>query len=559
MYTFGQLKTAIRGVIWPDGEADNLVVAHNKFFVDALLDLQTWVKCLQQDHIDIIPQCATLYNCGLTALDAPRGTIFKVSVIDKLDPDTGLESADADTDYCSEIVYRQIDPCHIRSYLTRSQRQGCCLSIPFYFGLPISGCGSAAYPIPTNADLPDGLPLLPLGYSYPQASTDRTSGRSLHGVWAIERGKLYIAPWIQSTETILIKWDGIKRTWTDADGVDPDPQFAQAVEEYVRWQHAGKYDRDEAEHNRAAAAYNLARQTLIYNCRQETMLRSCKPSLARATSLGTSTLYYNEEQQSVATCEEGYTGTAVTVTIPAGTVGSTISVADANQKAQQQAQVQAQAQLVCTEIPVTYWNVAQTQTAACDAVEGAPAPVGAPVTVTVAANTYSSTISQADADNQARAAALAEARAQRTCTYGNAEQTAICPNDDSITATIAANTYQSTLSQSDADRQALTAATNLVNADAGCLAAGGGLTFYNEAKLCSASTFALCSNPLGGYTPGTVLVTVIVPAGVFSSTTSQSSVNQYAELVGTAFAQDVAAARSAKHQCGSYNTTYPNP
>ena len=99
MYTFGQLKTAIRQIIWPDGEADNLVAAHDKFFIDALMDLQTWVKCLEQDHTDIIPQCATLYNCGLTVLDAPRGAILKLSVIDKIDAATRRESAAANDDY----------------------------------------------------------------------------------------------------------------------------------------------------------------------------------------------------------------------------------------------------------------------------------------------------------------------------------------------------------------------------------------------------------------------------------------------------------------------------
>ena len=96
MYTFGQLKSDIRKRVFPAGEASNLVASHDKMFIDAMMDLQTWVKCLQYDHTDLVPQCATLYNCGLTVFDAPRGSILKVSVVDRIDPTTGAESAEAE-------------------------------------------------------------------------------------------------------------------------------------------------------------------------------------------------------------------------------------------------------------------------------------------------------------------------------------------------------------------------------------------------------------------------------------------------------------------------------
>ena len=561
MYTFGQLKTGIRQIIWPTGEPDNLVAAHDKFFVDAMLDLQTWVKCLQQDHTDLIPQCATAYKCGLTVFDAPRGNILRVSVIDKIDPDTGLEDADADDDYCSEIVYSQIHPCQIKDYLDRSLKRGCCLSIPYFFCLPFSSCGLATYPVPTDVGLATGLPVLPLGYHYPQDSTDQTL-RSQTGVWAVERGKIHLAPWIQSTETIIVKWDGIKRTWNDADPVDPDPQLAQAVEEYVRQQHASKYDKDEAEAMRAAGAYNLARQTLIYNCREETRVRACETSHARSSTISLSTLYYNDERQFTANCADGQTGTPVTVTVPAGTVGSNISVADANEKALQQAQTQAQAQLVCTDIPTTYWNSAQTATATCEQEEGAPPPVGNPVTVTIPAHSYSSTVSQSAADAAALAAAQAQAEAQLSCTYGNAEQsyTASCPEGstgDDVTATVPANTYQSTVSQADADSQALTAATNEANTALVCSVAP--TIWYNTAQTGQATAATTCLNAWGNYVPGIVTVTVTVSASTVTSTSGQSEANLYAQVLAQNFAQAVAAARAAAHQCGAYSTTYPNP
>ncbi len=84
MLTYGNLITRLRPQIWPTGEAPNLVPSHDQSFVDCLDDLQTWVECLQVDHYDLFPQCATLYNCGLTVFDQPPHSMVKrLSVIDK--------------------------------------------------------------------------------------------------------------------------------------------------------------------------------------------------------------------------------------------------------------------------------------------------------------------------------------------------------------------------------------------------------------------------------------------------------------------------------------------
>jgi len=82
--TFGQLKKDIRDQIFPDGESSNLVKSHDKSFIDAIIDIQKWVACAQQNNTSLFPQCSTFYKCGMTVIDsAPRGIIRSVSVIDK--------------------------------------------------------------------------------------------------------------------------------------------------------------------------------------------------------------------------------------------------------------------------------------------------------------------------------------------------------------------------------------------------------------------------------------------------------------------------------------------
>lgn len=569
MYTWGQLKSDIRQQIFPSGEAENLVVAHDKYFIDAIIDIQTWVECQQQDNTDIRQQCETFYQCGLTVMDAPRGNIKQLTLIDKINPETKQEDADSPDDWCSAVNYVQVDFVHVKRYMAVSRSCGRCLAIGTFFGLPYR-FGRPTYPTPTDADVPAGLPPLDLGFHYPQESTNRNWGRAGAGVWALDRGKIYIAPWIQTTETAVIKWDGIKRTWGDADPIDPDPLLSAAISDWVRWKNAEIFDRDTEAATLAANSYTVNLAKLIHQCREETRTRNLEGSKARqASTLGsqTTSLYYNDQQSASAQCPDDTTGDPVSVTISAGVVGSNVSVADANAKAMAQAQEQAQAQLVCTANPTTYWNVAMTATAACDTEEGAPIPVGNPVTVTTPANTYSSTISQTAANDIAYAAALASARSQRQCTYGNKEvsYTASCPSGSTgadVTVTIAAGTYTSTLSQQAADDLATAAATNQAIQEVGPGCTGTPPYYTNTPQQGYWAILGGC-HPAGAGGIGSgasvpVQVAVIMPAGSFYAA-SLASANITAQAAATSFAQQVAAYRVATGQCGAYSTTYPNP
>lgn len=115
-------------------------------------------------------------------------------------------------------------------------------------------------------------------------------------------------------------------------------------------------------------------------------------------------LYYNEEQQYTAECGEGQTGTPVTKIVPAGTVTSTISQEDANQKAWEQAKEEAESELSCL-----FYNEEQSYTAYCQEGE-----IGQPVTVTIPAETYTAATLE-EANNIALAAAQEQAEQQLIC------------------------------------------------------------------------------------------------------------------------------------------------
>lgn len=506
--------------------------------VEALIDLQTWVECLQINNTQVIAQCDTLFKCGYTVVDAPRGRINRLYTIDRINQDTGREDPEVPTDWCSVVNYRQVNYSDLNRYVSKTLAQaeagafwGWCGSmgamLQGIFAFPSCWASKyGTYPPPTDAGL-EFAPPLPIGYHYAQESTNSPNGlRAQWGMWAIRGGQIFVAPWIQSTETIVIEWDGIKRTWNDIDLVDDDPNLKKAVEWYVRWQHALKYDHDYEAAKAAVANYYEARSVLMHECREENEVRDISNSVdsaARGASL-VREVFTNEPQTATAQCPDNTTGNPVTVTIPAGTTTSTVSVADANAQARSLALQQAGAQLDCAAIPVTYWNTAQSATAQC--VGG----LGGPTSATVQAGQVSSTVSQLDADNQAKAQAQAAADAALACTFTNIEQpyTATCPSGhpgSDVTRVIPAGTYTSALSQKDAQDQAYAAAK--LQADQALVCAGAPTVYTNTEKIVPVRYS--CSTVHGMVV---LAAPITVPADIFSSLVSQADANAQAIAFG---------------------------
>jgi len=182
----------------------------------------------------------------------------------------------------------------------------------------------------------------------------------------------------------------------------------------------------------------------------------------------------NEEVSYTASCSNGQTGSDSEYTVEAGEFSSLASQADANAQALAYAQVQAIAGLTCV-----WENTEQTFTATCPGsiVDGDISPAGAQigdeVTVVVPAGDYTSTVSQEDADAQALAAAQDSAELDLECYWANSPQsfTAVCPEGyfgDPVLVTIPVATYTSEDSQADADEQALDAATEQAEEDLEC-------------------------------------------------------------------------------------------
>jgi hypothetical protein len=548
-YTFADLLAELQPILWPTGEQENLIGPHQALFVEALIDLQTWVECLQVNNVSVSPQCNTLFKCGMTVLDCPRGHINRLYTLDQVNQTTGLEDPTVPTDWCSIVNYRQVDYSDLERLISQDLAK-IDLSFWNWFGVPNALAGIIAfptcwnskypaYPPPTDAGL-ETAPALPVGYHYAQSSTDMPNGiRAQFGMWAQRGGQIFITPWIQSTETVVIEWDGIKRTWNPTDLVDNDPNLKKAVRWYVLWQQALLYDKDYVAANAASINYAEARAVLIEECRAENAVRDAGDSVnskARGAAQVVPT-FANNAQTATANCPAGTTGSSVSYTVPAGTVLVYTNQADADAQALSLALQTAGQQLTCVAPPTTYVNTAQSATATC--IGG----TGSPVTVNIPAGQYSSIISQTDANQQALNAAQAAAQGALQCTYSNTAQsyTASCPvgsTGTSVTINVPAGTFSSTLSLSDANAKALASAANQANSQLVCSVQP--TVYYNTVQ--SVILIATCSNgvltivPVGQPGTGNLSTTVNVPAGEFSSLLSQADANNqaltYAQSVG---------------------------
>lgn len=296
-YTFGDLKDELRPLLWPQGEAENLVIPHNKFFEEAMVEIQRWVPCQQYNNTQIYRACSRFYQCGLTVMQAPSGgdplrsignKIISVSVIDKINPTTRQEDATSPDDWCSKIQYTQVDFCKLEKYSQHVKTCYTCGGGPLafadfsgIFGFPYMMCGKGNFPVPDDQEYLAN-PALPMGFHYqPQTSTNSRYGRAQMGVWALHRGRLYLAPWLQGTEIVIVEWDGLKNIWDDIDFVENNITLKRAVRYYVAWNHARDYDQDNDAAARAQDNWNEALKDLMRDCREETRVQGCEPSHAR--------------------------------------------------------------------------------------------------------------------------------------------------------------------------------------------------------------------------------------------------------------------------------------
>ncbi len=239
--TFAQYYTLISAAVFPEGEAENLVNVHKLAVKDALIDLQTKIPCLRTDNADYIAQSSTLFHCGSSTFDTVDGNIERVytMVVDQ---------------GCSEVEYAYIDQNRMNDMINSYR---CCISENAY--------GMNPYTLNHAA----GSPLYVAG----SPSTDKDyRTETKKGYWSLNRGTIYIFPSIESTEQVVVEWNGIRRTFEDGTVLPAtfqDRDVMSTVELYLDSQVARKETKDMGTFQTATKAYVDAVSNLVWACRRQ--------------------------------------------------------------------------------------------------------------------------------------------------------------------------------------------------------------------------------------------------------------------------------------------------
>jgi hypothetical protein len=123
---------------------------------------------------------------------------------------------------------------------------------------------------------------LPMGFKYPESSTDSLYGRATFGFWAIEGRRLFIGPWLQSDESLAVEWNGIKRDWAESDIINTTtaedsfpwgPDVQRAIRLFCQQDRPQDFVDGKALAAKWTQDWLTARADLMYECNKVTELQ----------------------------------------------------------------------------------------------------------------------------------------------------------------------------------------------------------------------------------------------------------------------------------------------
>lgn len=235
-----ELKDEIRGSIWVGSEAENLIKPHDLMFLEALGEIQKDVPEEQEVNCDVVEFCKTFHKCGCSVIPQPPGVVHRVYVIQK---------RAGEYDWANSVPIWQREFGEVEAW-SRKLR-------PYAFG-------------DKRRDLH-----LPFGFEKADKRFDSKHGRARNGIYAIQDHNVYVAPWIQSDEAIVLEWKGIKPTtrWSDSDLVDGSPEFKAAVKLFVQYAHERDFGTDPEQRSALHENWIEARSELMLRRREETRIK----------------------------------------------------------------------------------------------------------------------------------------------------------------------------------------------------------------------------------------------------------------------------------------------
>jgi hypothetical protein len=244
--TVSQLKAAIKQQCFPSGMAENLdlpvvaggMSASDAIFLEAFAEIAKWVECEKSNNVNVTPFSTTQYKAGMTVIPVVRGVIQRLYTL-------------ANCEWSDPVFYNQVEwpgpECMARNRL-----------FPVSNPQPFIGQG---------VQIADGQTDF-----IPSSNPQTRWQRARTGVWAIYNGMIYVGPWLQSNESIVNEWRGIKDSWADTDLLNPAQDYRKAVKFYFQY----AIERDYGDRQKAIdykTQFDQALADLMWECREQTKKR----------------------------------------------------------------------------------------------------------------------------------------------------------------------------------------------------------------------------------------------------------------------------------------------
>lgn len=217
--TFDQFVFGQEGVVaitFPAGQPEELVTTHLMDIKAALIDIISTVDYYKRRCRDTYPYCSSMFSCGATVIEPPRGEIQRVFTLEG---------------NCCPVFYDFVqDYDTFLNWLNGSRKK---------------------WTMPANT----GLPSLPAPFKFMESSLDK-GYRNNWGRYTLHNKRLYVGERIESSEFLVVEWKGVKRNWKpddilpyddseEGDKLDMGVELKRAVSSFLLSEHLRKWERDE--------------------------------------------------------------------------------------------------------------------------------------------------------------------------------------------------------------------------------------------------------------------------------------------------------------------------
>lgn len=235
--TYAEFVAEIKSVVFPDKEASRLKAGHSKYIIDGLIQLQRAVPCLRERNFNTVGFRDTFWRCAVTVVPKPDGIVKRIWTY-------------STSDMCDDVMYTPTSRIHIEQLV----KDACARSTSPRGGIEINGIFVPYDP-------------LPHGLLHADAITDKRF-RAGRGWFAIVEDEIWLYPYIESVEKVVVEWQGIKKEFTDDDIITYQRDVQSALEVFVRRETALRESCDTNEYLKFKSAFLEAQTDLVWWCRQ---------------------------------------------------------------------------------------------------------------------------------------------------------------------------------------------------------------------------------------------------------------------------------------------------